>query len=76
VTGVQTCALPISKQSNKNKVQYIDLANKGNQKLYLPIKKKSKAQTGEEKKRQSRCQVRNKTIKTKLKIILRGKKRK
>ena len=27
------------KQSSKNKVQYIDSANKGNKKLYLPIKK-------------------------------------
>ena len=25
-----------SKQSNKNKVQWIDLVSKGNQKLYLP----------------------------------------
>ena len=30
-----------SKESNKNKVQYIDLANKGNQKLYLPGKNKT-----------------------------------
>ena len=30
-----------SKQSNKNKVQQIDRANKGNQKLYLPIKNKT-----------------------------------
>ena len=28
-------------QSSKNKVQYIDLANKGNQKLYLPIKNRA-----------------------------------
>ena len=34
-----------SKQSNKNKVQQIDLANKGNQKLYLSVKNKTKAQT-------------------------------
>ena len=27
-----------SKQSNKNKVQQIDPANKGNKKLYLPVK--------------------------------------
>ena len=27
-----------SKQSNKNKVQQIDLENIGNQKLYLPVK--------------------------------------
>ena len=30
-----------SKQSNKNRVQEIDLANKGNQKLYLPVKNKT-----------------------------------
>ena len=30
-----------SKQSNKNKVQEIDLANKGNKKLYLPVKNKT-----------------------------------
>ena len=37
-----------SKQSNKNKVQQIDLANKGNQKLYLSVKNKTKAQTGKQ----------------------------
>ena len=30
-----------SKQSNKNKVQYIDPVNKGNQKFYLPVKSKT-----------------------------------
>ena len=30
-----------SKQSNINKVQQIDLVNKGNQKLYLPVKNKT-----------------------------------
>ena len=30
-----------SKQSNKNKVQYIDLVNKGNKKLYLTVKNKT-----------------------------------
>jgi len=30
-----------SKQSNKNKVQKIDPVNKGNQKLYLPVKNKT-----------------------------------
>ena len=30
-----------SKQSNKNKVQQVDLANKGNKKLYLPVKNKT-----------------------------------
>ena len=31
-----------SKQSNKNKVQQTDPADKGNQKLYLPIENKTK----------------------------------
>ena len=31
-----------SKQSNKNKVQYIDPADKGNEKLYISVKKKTK----------------------------------
>ena len=36
-----------SRQSNKNKVQQIDPVNKGNKKLYLPLKNKlTKAQTG------------------------------
>ena len=30
-----------SKQYNKYKVQQIDLAKKGNQKLYLPVKRKT-----------------------------------
>jgi len=34
-----------SKQSNKNKVQYTDLANKGSQKLYLPVKNKTNQST-------------------------------
>ena len=34
--GIYTYLLAKSKQSNKNKVQQTDLANKGNQKLYLP----------------------------------------
>ena len=29
-----------SKQYNKNKVQYVDSVNKGNQKLYLTVKNK------------------------------------
>ena len=33
------------KQSNKNKVQSVDLANKGNQKLYLPVKNKTNLST-------------------------------
>ena len=34
-----------SKQFNKNKVQYIDPVNKGNQKLYLPVKNKTNLST-------------------------------
>ena len=30
-----------SKQSDKSKVQYIDLVNKGNKKLYLTVKNKT-----------------------------------
>ena len=37
-----------SKHPNKNKVQQIDLANKVYQKLYLPVKNKTKAQTGKQ----------------------------
>ena len=38
-----------SKQSNKNQVQQTDPANKGNQKLYLPVRNKlTKAQTGKQ----------------------------
>ena len=33
------------KQSNKNKVQEIDPANKGNQKLYLAVKNKTNLST-------------------------------
>ena len=33
------------KQSNKNQVQLIDPANKGNQKLYLPVKNKTNLST-------------------------------
>ena len=33
------------KQSNKNKVQYIDPVNKGNKKLYLPVKNKTNLRT-------------------------------
>ena len=36
-----------SKQSNKNKVQQIDPVNKGNQKLYLPIKNKTNLSTNQ-----------------------------
>ena len=34
-----------SKQSNKNKVQYIDPVNKENQKVYLPVKNKTNQST-------------------------------
>ena len=38
-----------SKQSDKNKVQQIDLANKGKQKLYISVKNKiTKALTGKQ----------------------------
>ena len=37
------------KQSNKNNIQYIDLVNKGNQKLYLPVENSlTKAQSGKQ----------------------------
>ena len=49
--------------------------NKGNKKLYVPVKYKTEAQTGE-KKLKARCQVRNKAMKTKLTNMLRGKERK
>ena len=38
-----------SKQSNKNKVQQLGMVNKGNQKLYLPVKNKTNyAETGKQ----------------------------
>ena len=38
-----------SKQSKKNQEQQTDPANKGNQKLYLPVRNKlTKAQTGKQ----------------------------
>ena len=42
--------IPMSKVKSvyQNKVQQIDLANKGNQQLYLPVKNKTKAQTGKQ----------------------------
>ena len=63
-----------SKQSNKNKVQQIDPANKGNQKLCLSEQNKLKHKL--EKKTKARCQVMNKAMKTKLTKMLRGKERK
>ena len=45
-THIQIYPWTKSKQSNKNKVQQIDPVNKGNQKLYLTFKNKTKAQTG------------------------------
>ena len=64
-----------SKQSNKNKVQLIDLANKGNQNyIYQLSTKLIKAQT--ESKTKARCQVGNKAMKTKLTGMLRGQERK
>ena len=37
-----------SKNSSTKIKQCIDLANKGNQKLYLPVKNKTKTQTGKQ----------------------------
>ena len=48
--------------------------NKGNQKLYLPVKSKTKYKL--ENKAKAKCQVGNKAMKTKLTNILRGKERK
>ena len=45
--------------------------NKGNQKLHLPVKNKTKHKL--ENKTKSRCQVGNKAMKTKLTNMLRGK---
>ena len=48
-THIQIYPWTKSKQSNKNKVQQTDPANKGNQKLYLPVRNKlTKAQTGKQ----------------------------
>ena len=59
------------KAVQKNKVQQIDPANRGNQKLYLElIKFKLKNKT------KARCQLGNKAIKIKLTTMLRGKGRK
>ena len=44
-TLIQICPCAKSKQSNKNKVQKIDLENKGNKKLYLPVKNKTNLNT-------------------------------
>ena len=41
-THIQIDLQEKSKQSNKNKIQWIDLANKGNQKLCLPEQNKLK----------------------------------
>jgi len=51
--------------------------NKGNQKLYLPVKKKKKKLKHKlENKTKARFQVGNKAMKTKLTNMLRGKERK
>ena len=50
--------------------------NKGNQKLYLPVKNITKAQTKKKKKTKARCQVRKKAMKTKRTNMLTGKERK
>ena len=63
------------KLSNKNKVQQIDLENKGNKKLYLSVKNKTNKHKLENKTK-ARCQVGNKAMKTKLTNVFRGKERK
>ena len=63
-----------SKQSNKNKVQQIDPANKGNQKLYLP--EQNQLEHKLENKTKVRCQLVHKAMKIKLTNMLRGKERK
>ena len=40
-THIHTHPRPKIKQSNKDKVQQTDLGNKGNKKLYLPVKNKT-----------------------------------
>jgi len=62
------------KKSNKNIVQSVNPENKGNQKWYLPIKKKSKHKV--EKKTTARNHVGKKAMKTKLTNMLRGRERK
>ena len=64
------------KQSNKNKVQWIDSANKGNQKLYLPVKNKTYLSTNWKTKLMQVAKWGNKAMKTKRTNILRGKERK
>ena len=39
---------PMSKMKTNKNVKQIDLANKGNQKLYLPVNNKTKAPTGKQ----------------------------
>ena len=67
-----------SKQSNKNKVQQIDPANKGNKKLYLTSEEQNELKHKLENKTKARCQVWNKARKTKLTNMLerKGKKEK
>ena len=61
------------KTVQQNKVQQIDLANKGKQKLYLPVKNKTKLKHKLENKTKAMCQVGYKAMKTKLANMLRGK---
>ena len=62
---------PINKVQ-QSKAQQIYLANKGNQKLHLPVKEKLRHKLGN--KTEARCQVGNKAMKTKLTNTFRGKK--
>ena len=50
--------------------------NKGNQKLYLPVKNKNSLKLKLENKTKVQCQEGNKAMKTKLTNMLRGKERK
>ena len=65
-----------SKQPNKNTVQQIDQVNKGNKKLYVPVKNKTNLSTNQKTKLKQGAKWRNKAMKTKLINMLREKKRK
>ena len=61
------------KTVQQTKVQQIDLANKGNKKLYLPVKNKTNLSTNQKTKLKQGAKWRNKAMKTKLINRLRGK---
>ena len=58
----------------KQSAQWVEPANKGNKKLYLPVKNKTNQSTNW--KTKARRQLGNKTMKMKLTNMLRGKERK